>query len=352
MDLLLLFIVVALIVGILVLVVWLSKTSKMHNDEEWKPDDKILGKMPNDERKPGDNIPDSLVGLRTFTREKLAKATNDFTDIIGEGGFGAVYRANLEGNRTVAVKRATKTRIRDQKLFEEELSVLLRIRHPYLVSLIGFCFEREEQCLVFEFVPQGNLYDRLHTKKGVANPLPWASRVHIAFQVAEALEYLHEKPKPPVLHRDIKSSNVLLVDDNNAKLADFGLSRLGPKKDETTFTTPQGSYGYMDPEYAIEGKLSLKSDVYSFGVLLLELVTGLQSLQGTMTLAESIKSQRLSEDTTVIMGIVDSSIRANVDSKQVENIITIANRCLAATGELRPHMSEIVTAMKNNVRVP
>lgn len=171
------------------------------------------------------------IGIRTYTREEIADATDNFRTEVGQGVSGSVYRANLPGNRIGAVKRATNL---DPYLFKGELSVLLRLpRHPHLVDLIGLCVQAGERILVFEFISRGSLYDRLHkNNKGTltTDPLSWASRMDIAFQVALALQYLHEEAKPPILHRDIKSANVLLEDDNSAKLADFGLSKLGPKK--------------------------------------------------------------------------------------------------------------------------
>eukprot|EP01018_Ginkgo_biloba_P000792 Gb_24068 [translate_table: standard] len=148
--------------------------------------------------------PDSSGEICTYTVHELAKATDNFTTIVGEGGFGTVYCAKLGDNRIGAVKRAKILGMRDSAVFKEELSVLLRLRHPCLVNLIGLCSAGGEQILVFEFIPKGSLYDRMHTEKGRAEgPLPWEARMNIAFQVAVSLQYLHEEAKPTVVHRDV-----------------------------------------------------------------------------------------------------------------------------------------------------
>eukprot|EP01018_Ginkgo_biloba_P010847 Gb_36539 [translate_table: standard] len=294
-------------------------------------------------------------GIRTYTVEELAKATDGFQTKVGEGGFGAVYRADLGGNQIGAVKRATRMGLRDLHASQEELSMLLRLRHPNLVNLIGLCFERGEQILVFEFISNGSLYDRLHIKKGgAARPLSWSNRMNIAAQVAVALYYLHEETKPAVVHRDVKSANVLLMDDNRAKLGDFGLSRFGPKDhNRATSTSVKGSYGYTDPEYIKTGRLSVKSDVYSFGVLLLELITGLKSVQGMQTLPEWTQEYRLSEDVETVMAMVDPNLQGHIDLQQeVQNIVRIANNCVLEKGELRPSMREIVSGMSIEITIP
>ncbi|KAH9293992.1 hypothetical protein KI387_040804 [Taxus chinensis] len=191
---------------------------------------------------------DNPVHIRTYAMWEVLKATDNFTNKVGEGGFGVVYRANLEDNSIGAVKRATKRGIGNQQIFKEELSVLLRLNHPNLVNLIGLCFKKGEQILVFEFVPNGSLYGRLHKPSWHSScPLSWAFRINIAFQITVALQYLHEQAEPPVLHHDVKFANVLFLDDNHAKLTDFGLSKLGHRDNQAAPAPLKGSYGYTDP---------------------------------------------------------------------------------------------------------
>lgn len=293
---------------------------------------------------PTGNHLEEPIGIRTYTKEELANYTNHFSTEIGKGMSGFVYRADLPGGRVGAVKRATNL---DCKSFNQELSVLLRLpRHPNLVDLFGLCLEEDERFLVFEYIANGSLFDRLHKNKGLASPLSWAARMDIAYQIAGALKYLHEKANPPILHRDVKSANVLLVEDNSAKLADFGLSKLGPRDNQATFTDVRGSRGYIDPLYINTGRFSSKSDVYSFGVLLLELVTGLRSLHHGVPLAEWTKKYRLKYNTDQLMTIVDPNLKHHINIMEMQSMIKIANHCLGDITEERPSMKKVVNIMQ------
>ncbi|KAF7139553.1 hypothetical protein RHSIM_Rhsim07G0140300 [Rhododendron simsii] len=234
---------------------------------------------------------------RTYALEELKVATRDFRVRIGVGATSYVYLAELGDGRFGAVKRVMEERGGSKKIFLHEVSVLLRISHPNLVGLLGFCLENGEQLLLLEYVPNKSLFDRLHTRYGQSLvPLLWQNRLSIALDIARALDYLQSIADPPIIHRDIKSSNILLVDDCHAKLADFGLCKLG--HDAQTVQTPttiKGSLGYVDTNYLNTGLLSPKCDVYSFEVLLFELITGLKSLQGSMTLPEWMEGWRRSK---------------------------------------------------------
>lgn len=262
----------------------------------------------------------------TYRARDLIIATNKFSDsnLVGEGGFGRVYRAHLGGNRIGAVKRLLKV---DSELFDEELSILLRLpRHPNLVNLLGICKDPGSHMIVFEYVANGTLYSRLHENQGVAGPLSWADRKGIARQVAEALRHLHEQAKPPIIHRDVKSKNVLLENDSSAKLADFGIAKLGPRNNRSTATNPRGTFGYMDPQCVSEHRCSAKSDVYSFGVLLLELITGSKALIGTEALVIRTRTDRLSRNTNNIIKIVDQSLPDPNNRDELLEMMRIANR--------------------------
>lgn len=173
--------------------------------------------------------------------------------------------------------------------------------------------------------------------------LSWSNRLNIALDVARALDYLHSVADPPVIHRDVKSSNILLINDDHAKLADFGLCKLG--NDIVSATTPtkiKGSLGYVDTYYLNTGLVSPKSDVYSFGVLLLELITGLKSLQGSMTLAEWTEECRKNENVEVLIGMLDPKLNGNVDIEQLRVLVDVANSALLENSEARPNMTHIV----------
>ncbi|KAL5549821.1 hypothetical protein UlMin_005052 [Ulmus minor] len=296
--------------------------------------------------------------------EELRSATGDFRIRIGVGATSFVYLAELHDQRFAAIKRLFQNNNNNNSmLFLNELSVLLRISHPNLVALLGFCFHKGEQLLVLEYVPNKSLFDRMHTHPGQSSGiLSWQNRLNIALDVAKALYYLHYVADPPVIHRDIKSSNILLIDDNHAKLADFGLCKLGHHHLDTTTTTTnspspkqgpssssvKGSYGYIDTHYLMTGQVSHKSDVYSFGVVLMELVTGLSSTQGgSATLAETTEEWRRRiddmNDQELVGTLLDPKLKGEVANvEEVRMLIQVANLALLPNPEARPDMSYIL----------
>ncbi|GMP95152.1 hypothetical protein CsSME_00044307 [Camellia sinensis var. sinensis] len=290
--------------------------------------------------------------IRTFALEELKVATRNFRIRIGVGATSCVYLAEMGDGRFGAVKRVMEERGGNKKIFLDEVSVLLRISHPNLVGLLGFCLEKGEQLLLLEYVPNKSLYDRLHTRYGQSlGVLSWPNRLSIALNVAQALDYLHSTADPPVIHRDVKSSNILLVDDNHAKLADFGLCKLGHDTQiAQTPTSIKGSLGYVDTQYMNTGRVSTKSDVYSFGVLLLELVTGLKSLQGTVTLVERTEEWRRKGNLEVLVGALDPKLNGDVDMEQVRLLVDVANLALVDNSEARPEMSQILYMISSCVK--
>ncbi|KAK6158535.1 hypothetical protein DH2020_005849 [Rehmannia glutinosa] len=285
----------------------------------------------------------STSSIRTYSLEELKIATCDFRIRIGVGATSYVYLAELGDGRFGAVKRVMEERGGSQKMFLDEVSVLLRISHPNLVGLMGFCLEKGEQLLLLEYVPNKSLFDRMHTIQGQSTgSLSWSSRLSIALDIAYALDYLHSVADPPVIHRDIKSSNILLINDDHAKLADFGLCKLG--NDAQSAHTPiavKGSLGYVDTNYLNTGIVSPKSDVYSFGVLLLELITGLRSLQGSFTLAEWTEEYRMSDSVEGLFGILDPKLKSDVNVEQLRVLVDVANLALLGNSEARPDMTHI-----------
>ncbi|XP_006359973.1 probable receptor-like protein kinase At1g49730 [Solanum tuberosum] len=283
--------------------------------------------------------------IRTYALEELKMATKDFKIRIGVGATSYVYLAEFGDGRLGAVKRVMEERGGETKMFLDEVSVLLRISHPNLVGLMGFCLDKGEQLLLLEYVPNKSLFERMHTYHGQSSgTLSWSNRLNIALDVARALDYLHSVADPPVIHRDVKSSNVLLNNDDHAKLADFGLCKLG--NDVISATTPtkvKGSLGYVDTYYLNTGLVSPKSDVYSFGVLLLELITGLKSVQGSMTLAEwTEECRKNNENVEVLSGMLDPKLNGNVDIQQLRVLVDVANSSLLENCEARPNMTQIV----------
>ncbi|XP_045819707.1 probable receptor-like serine/threonine-protein kinase At4g34500 isoform X1 [Trifolium pratense] len=212
---------------------------------------------------------------RWYSLKEVEMATRGFSEgnVIGEGGYGVVYRGVLQDS-VVAVKNLHNNKGQAEKEFKVEVEAIGKVRHKNLVRLVGYCAEGARRMLVYEYVENGNLEQWLHGNVGPFSPLTWDIRMKIAIGTAKGLSYLHEGLEPKVVHRDIKSSNILLDKNWNAKVSDFGLAKLlGSEKTHVT-TRVMGTFGYVSPEYASTGMLNERSDVYSFGVLLMEIITG------------------------------------------------------------------------------
>ncbi|KAG6675278.1 hypothetical protein I3842_15G093900 [Carya illinoinensis] len=215
-----------------------------------------------------------LKDARRFSYVELRKCTNNFAErnVIGSGAYGKVYRGLLSNGQVVAIKRAQQGSMQSLLEFKTEIELLSRVHHKNLVGLVGFCFEQGKQILIYEFMPNGTIRDSLSGKSGIY--LDWNRRLYIALGSATGLAYLHEHANPPIIHRDVKSTNILLDENLTAKVADFGLSKLvSDALTSNVSTQVKGTMGYLDPEYYQTQQLTEKSDVYSFGVFMLELLT-------------------------------------------------------------------------------
>lgn len=282
-----------------------------------------------------------------FSFEDICKATGNFStgNKIGEGGFGTVYKGKLKGGSLVAVKRAKKDKY-EQGLplqFKNEVLTLSKIEHLNLVRLFGFLEHKDEKIIVVEYVGNGNLREHLDGVRG--NGLEIAERLDIAIDVAHAVTYLHTYTDPPIIHRDIKASNILITEKLRAKVADFGFARLAAEDPNATHisTEVKGTAGYVDPEYTRTYQLTDKSDVYSFGVLLVELMTGRYPIESKRPAKERITirwaMKRLKEGESVIA--MDPRLRRSPASNLVvEELLKLARQCLAPVRQYRPSMKK------------
>ncbi|KAJ4751367.1 Leucine-rich repeat protein kinase family protein [Rhynchospora pubera] len=303
------------------------------------------------EPKSSGSIP-QLKGARMFTFEEIKTCTNSFTEMneIGGGGYGKVYRGTLGNGQLVAVKRAQEGSSQGSHEFRTEIELLSRVHHKNLVSLVGFCFEEGEQMLIYEYVPNGTLKDSLLGKSGVR--LDWKRRLHVALGAAKGIVYLHELADPPIVHRDIKSSNILLDEKLNAKVSDFGLSKsLGVGSRGQITTQVKGTMGYLDPEYYMTQQLTDKSDVYSFGVLLLELITGKKPLERGRYIVREVKSLLdWSKDLYNLKNLLDPSLELTTLVGGLKQYISLALRCVDESSAERPTMSAVVYEIEKIMR--
>ncbi|KAI3813195.1 hypothetical protein L1987_17913 [Smallanthus sonchifolius] len=297
--------------------------------------------------------------LRKFNFNELKLATRSFRpeSLLGEGGFGCVFKGWVNENGTtpvkpgtglsVAVKTLNHDGLQGHKEWLAEVNFLGDLLHPNLVKLIGYCIEDDQRLLVYEFMPRGSLENHLFRR---SLPLPWATRMKIALGAAKGLAFLHEEAERPVIYRDFKTSNILLDADYNSKLSDFGLAKDGPEGDDTHVSTRvMGTYGYAAPEYVMTGHLTSKSDVYSFGVVLLEMITGRRSMDknrpnGEHNLVEWARPylgerQRLYQ-------IIDPLLEGRFSVRGAQKAAQLATLCLNRDPKARPLMSDVYEVLK------
>eukprot|EP01018_Ginkgo_biloba_P016313 Gb_15406 [translate_table: standard] len=289
---------------------------------------------------------------KTFTSAELEKATDRFNpqSILGEGGFGRVYRGVLEDGTKVAVKVLTRDDQQGGREFIAEVEMLSRLHHRNLVKLIGICNEGHNRCLVYELIPNGSVESHLHGLDKETAPLDWDARMKIALGAARGLAYLHEDSSPRVIHRDFKASNILLEDDFTPKVSDFGLAKAASEEgSEHISTRVMGTFGYVAPEYAMTGHLLVKSDVYSYGVVLLELLSGRKPVdmsqppgqENLVTWARPLLTSKEGLET-----LMDPALGGNLPFDNMAKVAAIASMCVQPEVSHRPFMGEVVQALK------
>uniref|UniRef100_A0A5B7B1S7 Protein kinase domain-containing protein n=1 Tax=Davidia involucrata TaxID=16924 RepID=A0A5B7B1S7_DAVIN len=288
-----------------------------------------------------------------FTFRQLAAATDNFDPklLLGEGGFGRVYKGHIgTKNQVVAVKQLDINGLQGNREFLAEVLTLSLVHHPNLVNLIAYCADGRQRILVYEYMRNGSLEDHLLDLPPQKKPLDWKTRMKIAKGAAEGLEYLHDTANPPIIYRDFKASNILLDEDFNPKLSDFGLAKLGPTEGkEHVSTRVMGTYGYCAPEYAMTGQLTKKSDVYSFGVVLLEIISGRRAIDAMRPTEEQnliTWAEPLFKDRKKYTLMADPLLEGKYPEKGLYQAISIAAMCLQKDATTRPLMGDVVSALE------
>ncbi|XP_073034304.1 wall-associated receptor kinase-like 1 [Primulina eburnea] len=286
---------------------------------------------------------------KIFHAKELETATNNYSEdrILGTGGYGTVYKGILRDQRVVAIK---KSRIMDQNQIEQyinELSILTQVNHRNIVKLLGCCLESEVPLLVYEYISNGTLYHHIH-HNGEAPWFSWSDRLRIAAECFGALSYLHSQAATPIIHRDIKSQNILMDEKYNAKISDFGVSKLVPADQAHVITRVQGTFGYLDPEYMQTSRLTEKSDVYSFGVILAELMTGRKPISSTAPDEEKSLSIffLISLESNRLFQILDPRVRREGTLEQLQAVAELIKSCLKLQGDDRPTMREVAMELE------
>ncbi|XP_021299865.1 LOW QUALITY PROTEIN: probable serine/threonine-protein kinase PBL11 [Herrania umbratica] len=297
--------------------------------------------------------------INSFCYSVLRAATQKFSEenLIGEGGFGGVYlgyinissmdAAKPNTGRAVAIKKLGRRGVQGDEQWKNELRFLSTFNHPNVVTLVGYCYKRDNRLLVYEYMCKGSLDAHLSSENDTE--LNWSRRIKIAVGAARAVDYLHTRAKP-VIHRDLKASNILLDADFNPKLSDFGLARFGPLDDQSYVSTRiLGTRGYFAPEYFKTGHLTVKTDVYSFGVVLLEILSGCVAVKkyadGTTRDLPVWAKPHLSNQME-LRNIIDKRIARNIEMDEAHKFATISRQCLSSDPKDRPTMSEVLADLE------
>ncbi|KAL9243491.1 hypothetical protein vseg_017371 [Gypsophila vaccaria] len=310
------------------------------------PVDKVYGKNGSVKRVK------SPITATSYTVASLQTATNSFSQesIVGEGSLGRVYRAEFSHGKVLALKKIDNSALslQEEDNFLEAVSNMSRLRHPNIVSLAGYCTEHGQRLLVYEYIGNGSLHDILHFSDDGGKKLSWNNRVRVALGTSRALEYLHEVCLPPVVHRNLKSANILLDEEFNPHLSDCGLAALTPNTERQVSTQMIGSFGYSAPEFALSGIYTTKSDVYSFGVVMLELLSGRKPLDSSRPRTEQSLVRWATpqlHDIDALSKMVDPTLNGMYPAKSLSRFADVIALCVQPEPEFRPPMSEVVQAL-------
>ncbi|XP_074320964.1 putative serine/threonine-protein kinase PBL25 [Silene latifolia] len=296
-------------------------------------------------------IDTSACNAKSFNFRELAMATKNFRQecLLGEGGFGRVFKGTLQSTgQVVAVKQLDRNGMQGNKEFLEEITLLSLLQHPNLITLIGYCADGDQRLLVYEYLHMGNLEQHLLGNPDT-KPMDWCTRMKIAFGAAQGLEYLHEIANPPILYRDLKPSNILLDENYEPKLSDYGLAKLGADGGKMHPTSRvMDTYGYSAPEYSSSGELTLKSDIYSFGVVLLELLTGRRAIDTNRPNDEQNLvswAQPIFREPKRFPDLADPRLNNEFPVKCLNQAVGICAMCLQEEPSVRPLIGDVVAAL-------
>ncbi|WOL04814.1 serine/threonine-protein kinase [Canna indica] len=292
------------------------------------------------------------IAAQALTFRELASATKNFSPdcILGEGGFGRVYKGCLQNlGQIVAIKQLDRNSFQGNKEFLVVVQMLSHLHHENLVKLIGYCADGDQRLLIYEYMPLGSLEGHLLDISPDRNHLSWYARMKIAHGAAQGLQYLHEKPNPPVIYRDFKLSDILLDENFNVKLSDFGLAKLGPMGDKFYVSSRViDTYGYSAPEHARTGEPTLKSDVYSFGVVLLELITGRRVVDTSKPTNEQnlvTWAMPIFRDQKKFPHLADPRLQGEYPAKGLNQAVAVAAMCLQEEASARPLIADVTVAL-------
>nr|GMD21205.1 serine/threonine-protein kinase PBS1 [Ipomoea batatas] len=291
-----------------------------------------------------------------FTFKEMEEATNSFSDenLLGKGGFGRVYKGILRSGEIVAIKKMDLRPFKEvegEREFRVEVDILSRLDHRNLVSLVGYCADGKHRFLVYEYMQKGNLQDHLNGEG--KKKMDWPSRLKVALGAARGLAYLHSNSAVgmPIVHRDFKSTNILLNTNYEAKISDFGLAKMMPEGQEICVTARVfGTFGYFDPEYTLTGKLTLQSDVYAFGVVLLELLTGRRAVDLNLGPNDQnlvLQVRHILNDKKKLRKVIDPEMsKSSYTMESVTMFANLASRCVQIDSSERPSMVECVEELQ------